>query len=499
MSQQQQQQQQPDATRLILLKSVYFLGGLSGSTWGRFSTIYFNHVLHLSPSQIGIIEAVMVAVRFICTPIWGAIADLCHAKKSVYLFTTFVSSSILLLHAVPTIATGFLPVLYINAGLSAFIASGVLDAHTLEWLAETNNTTMYGQIRLWTAVSWGLGNVLMGYLTDHFAFYYNFILFGVFSLLRIFMVWIVIPTSETVSTRTTKNTDINTAATTTLEDHLLQHNFAHEKDEELLVSIEEQDEKENKHEQQYKQQYEQQQHEHEQEQEQEQEQKNATSTELFAVLCAPSFIFFLAELALIGAALGIVERLLFIYLQTDLQASTFLCGLTVLVTVTFELPIFYYTDVLLKKIGTDGMFIISMVAYVIRAFGYTLLTQETVWYVLFLEVLHGVTFALMWSAAVEFSKSKSPKGWEATVQSICVTSLRCLGMGVGCGVGGWVAETYGFIFLYQGAGTIVGVLCVVHLLMLLFRKIPRGGKGEAMYNTERFNNHLSLGNEKINE
>ena len=30
-----------------------------------------------------------------------------------------------------------------------------------------------------------------------------------------------------------------------------------------------------------------------------------------------------------------------------------------------------------------------------------------------LESLHGVTFALMWSAAVEYSKSKSPVGWDS--------------------------------------------------------------------------------------
>ena len=39
-----------------------------------------------------------------------------------------------------------------------------------------------------------------------------------------------------------------------------------------------------------------------------------------------------------------------------------------------------------------------------------------------LESLHGVTFALMWSAAVEYSKSKSPVGWDSTVQSVVAVS-----------------------------------------------------------------------------
>jgi len=71
---------------------------------------------------------------------------------------------------------------------------------------------------------------------------------------------------------------------------------------------------------------------------------------------------------------------------------------------------------------------------------------------------------------VEFSKSRSPKGWNATVQSILMSSWRCLGMGVGCGVGGWVAEKYGFVFLYHVAGFFVGSVCGVHIIMLMCRK-----------------------------
>ena len=39
----------------ILLKSLYFLEALGSSTWGRFSTIYYN-THQLDPSQIGLIE-----------------------------------------------------------------------------------------------------------------------------------------------------------------------------------------------------------------------------------------------------------------------------------------------------------------------------------------------------------------------------------------------------------------------------------------------------------
>ena len=101
----------------------------------------------------------------------------------------------------------------------------------------------------------------------------------------------------------------------------------------------------------------------------EEELPNATCHELCRVLTQPTFMFLLFEVAVIGAGIGVVERLLFVFLQRDLQASTFLCGLTVLVTVVFELPIFTYGDWLLTTLGKDVMFIVAMFAYVVRALG----------------------------------------------------------------------------------------------------------------------------------
>lgn len=74
-------------------------------------------------------------------------------------------------------------------------------------------------------------------------------------------------------------------------------------------------------------------------------------------------------------------------MQPSPQANTTLCGLTVGVTVILELPIFHYSDVLLKRMSQDAMFMVAILAYIIRVYGYTLLTPETVWYVL-LASLH---------------------------------------------------------------------------------------------------------------
>ena len=112
------------------------------------------------------------------------------------------------------------------------------------------------------------------------------------------------------------------------------------------------------------------------------------------------------------------------------------------------------------------MFIIAMLAFSVRCYGYTILTEETKWWILALEALHGVTFALMWSAAVEFAKAKSPRGWDSTMQAILMTAWRCLGLGTGAAVGGWVMDRYGARFMYRGASIIVGCFFCLHVIIV---------------------------------
>ena len=119
-----------------------------------------------------------------------------------------------------------------------------------------------------------------------------------------------------------------------------------------------------------------------------------------------------------GAGFAVVDRLLFVYLIDSFQASKLLCGLTVGMTVLFELPIFYYGKSILKTMGPQVMMAIAMVAFLIRMFGYAILTKETLNYILLLELLHGLTFAMMWTATVSIVSKISPAGWKTATMTI---------------------------------------------------------------------------------
>ena len=178
---------------------------------------------------------------------------------------------------------------------------------------------------------------------------------------------------------------------------------------------------------------------------------------------SPRAVFFFAEVALLGAAFALVECGILFYFLIDLGASTFLCGLTVGVTVLFEIPIFYYSEWVLTKLSNDVLFLTAMVAYGLRVWGYSLLTPATVNYVLLLELLHGITFACMWIAAVEYVKILSPPEWVATGQLLLSALKSCLGGGVGAVLGGWAYTRWGGVLLYRGAALVMAGAVVAHV------------------------------------
>jgi PPP family 3-phenylpropionic acid transporter len=383
---------------VLLLRLLYFLQGISASTWGRFGTIYYL-ARDLSKFEIGIIEGLIPAVSMIASPFWGILADKLHSRKKIALVTQTCSVVILCLLAFPSIAQGFGHILAISMTMALFVSGGILDAHTLDVLG-SDYFYDYGPIRMWSSISWGLGAMTMGFITDAFSVYAIFIVYAVLAFTNIFAVSRVVP-------ERTHNEQLRSQAAP------------------------------------------------------------PPLSSLVRALLRPSMLFFLFEIALFGAGMAVVERLLFIYLKDDLGGNTTLCGLTVVVTVIFELPIFMYADRFLRVCGHHGLFIIAMASHTTRVFCYTLLTPATVYAVLPIEVTHGITYACMWTAAVEYAKHGVPPEWSSAAQTILAATLSSVGAGIGSVIGGYSMEEHGAVNLYTWAGYVGIGSIIMHLCYLV--------------------------------
>jgi PPP family 3-phenylpropionic acid transporter len=378
---------------LLLFRTLYFLDGLGGSAWGRFGVIFYNQVKHLSSEKIGLLQGIRPIIGFIARPLWGWLADRIQSRKTVFLICKFGTTACLLTLALPS--QSFSAVAASVAGMAVFPTGSVLDAHTIDFLGQ-DHSGMYGSIRLFAAISWGLGSVVMGLLTDRYGFVWNFAVFGTMMFTTILFTSVFLP--------------------------------ARSKSEQALRDTAE----------------------------------RPKWITLQRALCHWQVLLWLLEVTIMGAAMAIVNSFLFVFLQNDLDASTALCGYTVGVTVLLEIPVFRHSKILLARLGHDGLFVIAMLAYATRVIGYTLLTPDTVHWILVLEMLHGITFACAWTAAVDFSAQVAPKEWSTLVQSLMAAFWSCVGGGLGPILGGIVYQRYGAALMFRYAGGIVLVAAALH-------------------------------------
>ena len=365
-----------------------------------------------STTQIGLLEALLPLSKVVSGVFWAVLADKCQAKKGVALFTSAMSVIILCMLAFPGPSSSFESVLALSVASSMFTSPSILTAWCLDLLGNKHKH-LYGRYRLLTATSWGLGSFIMGVITDLEGghFELNFALFATFTAIGIVLMAAYIPS------KTKADLAINA-------------------DELQIGDV------------------------------------------VTAFLKFKSLVFFL-EISVMGAAVGLVERLLFTYVEASpddggLGGSTTLCGLTVAVNVLIELPIFFNANAFFRLLGRDNMLVCAMLAYAVRAYGYTLLTHDTRNYILLLESLHGVTFGLLWTSAVDFVSDMFPPGWNSTAQGILLVFYGCVGCGMGSLLGGRAMDAYGYRSVYEFAGVVVAAMTVTHFIAASSLKASNG-------------------------
>jgi MFS family permease len=197
---------------------------------------------------------------------------------------------------------------------------------------------------------------------------------------------------------------------------------------------------------------------------------DSSSFSLYSILLqhlSVSTVVFLLLCTVLSMGTSVVENLIFLLFTNSLGSTNFICGLSVVVTVVFEIPLFFYASQMLEFFGPVIMLAISTMAYSVRVVGYTLIPQSSNWMILFLEPLHGVTFGCLKISSVEFVSQSTPKGYDVTVQG-WLSALQNMGSLVGVSLGGYVEEHYGSEVLYRGAASIVTMFLVLFMGVFVY-------------------------------
>jgi PPP family 3-phenylpropionic acid transporter len=104
-----------------------------------------------------------------------------------------------------------------------------------------------------------------------------------------------------------------------------------------------------------------------------------------------------------------------VYLD-GLGASSSLIGLAFGIQAASEIPFYFIADRIIRRIGTERTLLLSLAGSTLRLFAYSVLRNPGA--VLFVEPIHGISWALFWVSSVEHVNKLVKPEWRATGQSM---------------------------------------------------------------------------------
>eukprot|EP00043_Microstomoeca_roanoka_P028546 m.18431 g.18431 ORF g.18431 m.18431 type:complete len:470 (-) comp8486_c1_seq2:127-1536(-) len=460
---------------LHLIRAIYFVQCLVACCISNFLVLYLSS-RDLGLHQIGIIIGTVGPVaQLVGQPIWSMLADRTRKHKLVML-TALVCGS--MVSFVMLYMNTFLHIALV-AGIGGLLLSGVnplLDNTTLVCL-EYHNVPLrhYGRFRVFGALGWGVSAAALGPLIDKFGVQTIFYAFAATTALYVLLIAVLpfrydfaIGLEDPIDTyhghpevhvhheagEDDEDRHIILAPSTQAPE--LVHGMIQAEDEAsrlgLLhlpeplptygaIGVEEE------------------------------ERVPSSAGEYLRKLFSREYtlLFFWMVLAM-GICKGVIDGFLFLYLQ-ELGAPATLMGMTLLVTTVAEVPFFFFSGELIERYGAIYTVLLALCAYAARLLYYSQLVHP--WLVLPIELLHGLTFGLSWAAVASYSFKISPKGYEATTQGITSALFWGLGFGLGACGGGFLNQSYGYIFLFFVTCAFGATACIISMIWYLIERCIR--------------------------
>jgi MFS transporter, PPP family, 3-phenylpropionic acid transporter len=178
------------------------------------------------------------------------------------------------------------------------------------------------------------------------------------------------------------------------------------------------------------------------------------------------WMLFLAMVFIAGIGMAAINNYLFVYMQ-GLGASKPLMGFALTMSTLSEIPALFFSDRLLRCFGVRGMLVIAMATIGLRLVFYSLTAQP--WVVLLIQLLHGLTFAAIYTAGVYYADLVAPPGMQASAQGIFNGTMWGFGAAAGGLLGGLLLDRFSPGGMYGLIGGLV--LAGLFAFLLLERRL----------------------------
>lgn len=175
----------------------------------------------------------------------------------------------------------------------------------------------------------------------------------------------------------------------------------------------------------------------------------------------PRWMAFLMAVFAIGVGFSILNNYFILYL-TGLGAREGLFGLSVAAAGLSELPIYFFSATLIRRLKPQGLLIASFAAFGARSLAYSLIRDPRL--AIAAQLLHGPTFSALWTGGVLYASQIAPPGLGASAQAAFGVTLFGLAGGVGALLGATLYDSVGPVIMFQiAAGFSLIALCIFSL------------------------------------
>jgi PPP family 3-phenylpropionic acid transporter len=157
---------------------------------------------------------------------------------------------------------------------------------------------------------------------------------------------------------------------------------------------------------------------------------------------------FLGGVFLAGIGFSVINNYLILYMRS-LGAGEGLFGLAIAIAGVSELPIFFFSALIMQRWSPRALMGISFGALALRLLLISLIHDPRL--LLLTQLLHGLTFSAIWTAGVSYSSEIAPPGLGASAQSLFGVTLFALSGIIGAYSGGYIYQQWGAMLLFQAA------------------------------------------------
>jgi hypothetical protein len=192
-------------------------------------------------------------------------------------------------------------------------------------------------------------------------------------------------------------------------------------------------------------------------------QARAYAVEVYMFLSHATCRAILVNAFLYGMVMTVPDTFLYISLEKDFNASRTYSGIVTTISVLGCIPLFWYSNYYIAKYGHFNIIFFSECTCVIRLFSYALLSPTWPFslYVLpVVQLIHGLNFALYWSAAVDAIHKLSPKELNTTSMAALNVAYATFGAAVGNLLFGYVYDLSGGVNSVYNFSAILMILTI---------------------------------------